>query len=154
MTFGFNASYLISDQELNSQKVIDETTAAGILPLSVDFTNSSDKLTGASDLLLNADLSFSKDLKENKTLNITTAYNYYSDRIYALGTEGKGNLVDKGLGSLDLIMKSDLTNNLSLGFSAKNILNPEVQRIQDIQNIKVLSYKRGASVKLSLSYNF
>lgn len=154
LTFGFNASYLISDQELNSQKVIDETTAAGILPLSVDFTNSSDKLTGASDLLLNADLSFSKDLKENKTLNITTAYNYYSDRIYALGTEGKGNLVDKGLGSLDLIMKSDLTNNLSLGFSAKNILNPEVQRIQDIQNIKVLSYKRGASVKLSLSYNF
>ncbi len=154
LTFGFNASYLISNQELDAQKVIDETTAAGILPLSVDFTNSSDKLTGASDLLLNADISFSKEFEKDRNLSATAAYNYYSDRIYALGTEGKGNLVDKGLGSLDLIVKSDLTKNLSLGLSAKNILNPEVLRIQDIQNIEVLSYKRGATVKLSLSYNF
>jgi outer membrane receptor protein involved in Fe transport len=105
-------------------------------------------------LLLNADISFSKEFEKDRNFSATAAYNYYSDRIYALGTEGKGNLVDKGLGSLDLIVKSDLTKNLSLGLSAKNILNPEVLRIQDIQNIEVLSYKRGATVKLSLSYNF
>ncbi|MCW1954111.1 MAG: carboxypeptidase-like regulatory domain-containing protein [Flavobacteriia bacterium] len=154
LSFGFNASYLYSNQELDADKVIRETTAADILALSIDFTNSSDKLSGASDLLINGDISFNKDLSSNSELMSTLAFNYFSDRIYALGTEGKGNIVDQGVGALDFIFKYSPSKNVSLGFTAQNILNPEISRVQEIQNTTVLSYKKGSNVKLTLSYNF
>lgn len=154
LSLGFNASYLYSKQELDPDKVIRETTAADILALSVDFTNTHDKLTGASDLLLNGDISFSKEFAPDKNLMATMAYNYFSDRIYALGTEGKGNLVDQGVGALDLILKYQANKRLTLGLIGQNLLNPEVLRIQEVQNTQVLSYKKGSLVKLTLSYNF
>ncbi|NKI26140.1 TonB-dependent receptor [Arenibacter sp. 6A1] len=153
LSIGFNASYMYSNQKLDADKVIRETTEAGF-PLSVDFSVEEDKLTGASDLLFNADVSYFSEYAQNKNVQATLAYNYFSDRIFALGTEGKGNLVEKGMGSLDLIVKTKLNQNLSLGLSAKNLLNPAMERIQETQEITVLSYKKGSSVKLSLSYNF
>lgn len=153
LSIGFNASYLNTDQKLDGDKVLEETTANGV-PLSVTFTNENDKISGASDLLLNGDLSFSKDFSKDRNILATLAYNYFSDRIYALGVLGKGNLVDKGLGTLDLIVKSKLSQHIGLGLSAKNILNPTVERFQDIQDITVLSYKKGSEFKLSLSYSF
>ncbi len=154
LSVGFNASYMYSTQELDADKVKEETTAAGILPLSVDFSNTEDKLTGASDLLLNADVSFYKDFKKDRNIRATLALNYFSDRAFSLGTEGKGNLVDKGLATLDFIVKTELTKRIALGFTAKNLLNPTVERIQEKQNVVVQSYKKGSNFKLSLSYNF
>lgn len=150
---GLNASYMSTNQELNPDKILSETTEAGF-PLSVNFTNEEDDLTGASDLLLNGDLSLSKDYSKHKNISTTIAYNYFSDRIYALGVQGKGNLVDKGVGSLDFIAKAQLNEHIKIGLSAKNLLNPSVERFQDEQDVTVLSYKKGANVKLSLSYNF
>lgn len=150
---GFNASYMHTNQELDGEKVLEETTAEGY-PLSVTFTEEEDGLTGASDLLLNADVSFSKDFSKDRNFLATLAYNYFSDRIYALGVLGKGNIVEKGVGTLDFIAKYQLNKNLSIGLSAKNILNPSIEREQDIQNVLVNSYKRGNDFKLSISYKF
>lgn len=153
LSIGFNTSYMYSDQKLDSEKVIDETTEAGF-PLSVDFSFTESKLTGASDILINGDLSFYKEFTKDKNILATIAYNYYSDRIFALGTEGKGNIIDKGIGSLDFVLKADLTRHIGLGLTAKNLLNPTIERYQDTQDVTVLSYKKGNSFKLSLSYNF
>ena len=153
LSVGLNASYMYTNQELNKDKVIKETTAAGN-PISVDFTNEKDKLSGASDLLLNADLTYIKEFQNDKSIQTTLAYNLFSDRVFALGTEGKGDLIDKGFGTLDFILKSRLTKNLGLGISAKNILNPNIERKQEVQDVLVSSYNLGASVKLSLTYNF
>lgn len=153
LSVGFNTSYMYTNQELDKDKVIQETTAAGY-GISVDFTNTEDHLSGASDLLLNADISFERAFNNNKNIQATIAYNYFSDRIFALGTEGKGNLVDKGLGTLDFILKSNLSHKLGLSFSAKNILNPSIKRIQESQNVIVSSFKKGMNLKLALSYTF
>jgi len=154
LTLGFNMSYMTSDQDLNAEKVITETTAAGILPLSVDFSNDSDRLSGASDLLLNGDLSYYKAFNKDKNILATLAYNYFSDRIYALGTEGKGNLVDKGFGTLDFVVKTNFNKHIGVSLTAKNLLNPEIGRFQENQEVTVLSYKKGQNIKLSLTYNF
>ncbi len=153
LSVGLNASYMYTNQELNGEKILKETSI-GNLPLSANFTDEETRLTGASDLLLNGDISFYKDLKKDRNIQTTLTYNYFSDRIYAIGINGKGNLIDKGIGTLDFILKSQLNKNLSVGFSAKNILNPAVERFQEVQDTKVLSYKKGSSLKLSLSYNF
>jgi outer membrane receptor protein involved in Fe transport len=151
LSAGINASYLYSKQDLSSNKVIRETD------YNVAFTNKTSKFTGASDLLLNADLSFFNEWNEKKN-NITTtlAYSHFSDRIYAIGTNDRGNLIDKGFGTLDFIAKSKLNKQWNLGIVFKNILNPSIDRVQEnvTETINVLSYKRGMNVSINLNYQF
>ncbi|MCL9768809.1 TonB-dependent receptor [Flavobacterium sp. HXWNR69] len=150
LSAGLNVSYMKTDQELNSDKVRNETN------YNINLTDSKSGFTGASDLLLNADVTFTKNYKNDSNITGTLAYSYYSDRLYALGVEQKGNLVDKGMGTLDFIFKSKLNKNMGLSFVAKNILNPTFNRVQEntSHDITVLSYKRGANISLGLSYQF
>lgn len=151
---GLNISYLNTNQDLSQEKVINETSAAGF-PLSVDFSFSESALTGASELLLNADISYLKEYKEHKSIQGTLSFNYFSDRIFALATEaGRGNIMDSGIPTLDFILKAKLNKHLGIGLSAKNILNPTIKRTQEVQDVIVSSFKVGSNIKLSLSYNF
>ena len=162
LSAGLNLAYMKTNQDLNGQKVFDQSG------LSFDPTYSSTGITGASDLVANADLSFYKDFKEHKNIQLTLAGNYFSDRIFALGNFGKGNIVEKGVPSLDFVAKAQFTKQLSVGISAKNLLNPSIERFQEavdgdvnpirdrIQEVAttVLSYKRGYDLKISLNYTF
>ncbi|MBS7231788.1 TonB-dependent receptor [Flavobacterium psychroterrae] len=153
LTGGLNASYLYSKQELNDEKVLEETN--GTRPTT--FTNKTGKFTGASPLLLNADISFYNEWNDkNSNLTTTIAYNYFSDRVNAIGTLEKGDLVDKAVGSLDFIAKSKLSKNYGLGLVVKNILDPTVNRVQENQSgdVNVLSYKKGLNLSLQFSHEF
>jgi len=147
--FGLNISYLLTNQDLNSEKVVNENPG-----MNVDFTNSDSRLTGASDLLINSDISFNKEFKNDKSLTATLAGGYFSDRIYALGVTGKGDLVDSDVFTLDFILKLNLSKNIGIGFSAKNLTDPTIERKQDIQNVVVDSYKKGRNFGLSVKYSF
>lgn len=151
LSAGLNASYLYSKQELNSAKVIKETD------YNVIFNTKNDQFTGASNLLLNADLSFSTDWnKKENNITSTLAYSYFSDRLYSIGTNDRGNLVDKAVGTFDFIAKSKINKNFGISFIAKNILNPTIDRVQENTNgdVTVLSYKKGLTYSLSASYQF
>ncbi|GAB1856777.1 TonB-dependent receptor [Flavobacteriaceae bacterium MHTCC 0001] len=168
LTVGGNISYLNTNQELDAEKVNEETQGTK----SAAFTNTKAPLQGASDFILNADISYQADFSNNKSLRTTLVGNYFSDRIFALGSTGRGHLVDKGFVSLDFISKFDVNKNLSLGLQLKNILNPLVERVNenaegdlDMNNpaipgfledgpVTVLSYKKGVDFALSLSYKF
>lgn len=149
LSFGLNAAYMKTDQELNSDKIKAET---GFNTL---FTNDKAAFTGASAFLGNADLTYYKAW-ENKNVMATLAYNYNSDKLYAIGVEQKGNLVDKGFGMLDFILKTKFNENFGLGLSAKNLLNPSIDRVQENTSGDVLvrSYKLGSTFSVSLNYNF
>lgn len=153
LTGGINVSYLYSKQELNNEKVQEETQ--GTRPTT--FTNTTGKFTGASPLLLNADLSFFNEWNDKKSnLTTTLAYTYFSDRVNAIGTLEKGDLVDKAAGSLDFIAKSKLNKNYSLGLVVKNMLDPTIKRVQENQSgdVDILSYKKGLNLSLQFSYEF
>ncbi|WP_053990838.1 TonB-dependent receptor [Mangrovimonas sp. TPBH4] len=146
---GLNAAYMYTDQELDDEKVAEENSI-----INTVFTNKNDRLSGASDFLMNADISFNKDFSEDRNFMTTLAFNYFSDRIYALGVQGRGNMVDKGYGTLDFITKYQVNEHITLGASFKNLLNPSVERYQDTQDVDVMTYKKGRDFKLSLSYQF
>ena len=149
---GLNVSYMKTDQEIDAEKIRRETH--GLINTNFDFNRSS--FTGASDLLLNADVSYVTEWNEGKGMTATVAYTHYSDRLYALGVEGKGNLIDKGMGSLDFILKTKIHKNFAIDFAARNILNPEFRRIQDNASgaIDAVTYKRGAFFSLGAKYTF
>lgn len=166
VTIGGNISYLKTNQELDSDKVSSETG------LSAAFTNTEAPLQGASDIILNGDISYFKELKKDKTFSSTLAANYFSSRLFALGSTGRGNIVDQGFVSLDLISKMQLGKHFGIGLSLKNLLNPLIERVNenaqgklDTDNpaipgfledgpVTLLSYKKGVDFSLSISYKF
>ncbi|OJX51034.1 MULTISPECIES: TonB-dependent receptor [Flavobacterium] len=151
LSAGFNASYMKTSQDLDSEKVRKETS------YNINLTSSKDSFTGAADLLMNADLTYIKEWdKSDSSIMATLAYAYSSDRLYALGVETKGNLVDKAIGSLDFILKTKLNKSLGINFTARNILDPKVKRVQEnrTEDITVLSYKKGVGLNLGLTYQF
>jgi len=155
LTIGLNAAYMYSNQELDNEKVYNETLFKG-QRINTNFTHKEDAFSGASNLVANADLSYSKKWNKGGSFMATVAYNYFSDRIYALGTETRGNQVDKGFSTLDFIVRSKLNKNIGVNFSAKNLLNPTIDRVQENTNgdVKTLSYKKGINFGLSINYQF
>lgn len=145
---GVNATYMLDKHELNPEKIKRETE------FTSSPTNTEDGFAGASAFLANADLTYYQDLRNGMNIQATTVFNYFSDRLVAIGTEGRGNMVDAGYGTLDLILKSKVHDNINFGLSLKNILNPTVRRFQEIQNVDITSYKKGVSLKFSVSYKF
>ena len=153
ITGGLNLSMIKTNQDLDAQKVTNETD------YSANFTFDSSRLTGASDFLMNADLTYLKEFDEDKSIQATIAYNYFSDQLNTIGTLNKGNVIDKSYGTLDFILKSEFKQ-FTFGFSAKNILNPTISRIQEVydtpgtNSVVLDEFKRGVNLSLSIGYKF
>src|SRR5690606_19791716 len=145
LSFGLNAAYMKTDQELNSDKIKAET---GFNTL---FTNEKSAFTGASEFLGNADLTYFRSWKD-KNIMATLAYNYSSGQLYASGVEQKGNLVDKGFGMMYFIRKAKFSESLGMAIPARNLLRPRIDRVQENldTDVTVRPYKRGSTFSLSL----
>ena len=126
LAVGGNISYLNTNQDLDAEKV-SETQ----MDLAAAFTNTEAPLQGASDIIVNADISFSKELSADRNISSTVVGNYFSDRIYAIGSTGRGHLVDRGYITLDWISKIEFNEHISLGLNLQNILNPLVERVNE-----------------------
>lgn len=148
---GLNVSYMKTNQEIDAEKIFRETKGL----ISTNFEDTESSFTGASDLLLNADISYVTEWSENRGMTATLAYTHYSDRLYALGSQ-KGNLIDKGMGSLDFILKTRIHKNFGIDFAARNILNPEFRRVQENATgpVNAVTYKRGAFFSVGAKYTF
>ena len=150
LSLGFNAAYMNTNQDLNSGKVARETT------LKINLTDSRSSFTGASDLLLNTDLTYTKRWSNTRHIMATVAYSYASDKVYSLGVEQRGNLVDKGLGMLDFVLKSRINQRVGLDLMVRNLLDPAYERVQENASgpIPVMSYKKGRFFSLGVNYRF
>ncbi|MGY6649407.1 TonB-dependent receptor domain-containing protein [Wenyingzhuangia sp. IMCC45574] len=154
---GINASYMYHRQDLDEAKVSEENKN-----VSASFTFDDSRLAGASDVLANADITIYKEFSEDKNLTATLTYGYFSDKLAVIGSQNRGNIIDKSVDRLDLIVKSSLTDKINVGLSFKNILNPVYERVQaqsevpgsSIEDIVINSYKKGAAVSASISYKF
>lgn len=150
LSLGFNAAYMNTSQDLNSEKVAQETA------LKINLTDTRSSFTGASDLLVNADLTYTKRWSNVGNIMATLAYSYASDKIYSLGVEQRGNLVDQGIGTFDFIVKSRINRRFGMDLMVKNILDPSYERVQANASgpIPVMSYKKGRFFSLGVNYRF
>ncbi|NLP57263.1 TonB-dependent receptor [Lutibacter sp. B1] len=145
---GFNVSYMYTDQDLYS-------TIQGAY--STSFNKKNEELQGASPLLINADLNFTPNFGEKVKPTINVIANYFSDRIYALGSGQLGNKIEKGFTTLDFVWKNEIGEHIELNLKAKNILDPKIDIIREITNkeeIILERYKRGIDFGLQFKYKF
>ena len=157
LSFDANGSYLYTNQDLSNEKVNNEND------FGANFTFTESKLTGASNFLANANLSFLNEFREGQDFSATVSYSYFSDKLAVIGTSRVGNLVDKAVNKLDFIANTSLTKNLKLGIIYNNILNPTFKRVQEqgevpgkeaVGDITAVSYKAGSDFRLTLNYTF
>ncbi len=150
---GANASLMSSKQELDIEKVKEETNG-GRIP---SFNDKYSELQGAAPLIANANISYNYKWNDNKnSITSTIVYSYISDRLYLLGYAGQiGNQVDKANSELDFILKTKISD-LGISFKVQNILNPNIDRVQQNNSGDnlVLRYKTGVKMGFSVSYNF
>ena len=144
LAVGANVSYMSTKQQLDE-------------PLP-QFTKDSDELQGASPLLANADISFRRS---NDKYSFTSALvvNYFSDRIFSIGTTGYENVIEKGIPTLDFITNTGLGKNFGISLKVKNILNPDYRlvrefEVSDAQNVTLSTYKLGIDLSIGLTYKF
>ncbi|MFT4683876.1 MAG: TonB-dependent receptor, partial [Flavobacteriales bacterium] len=148
LTFGFNGTYMHTEQDLYSN--ISGT-------YSTSFNKNTEELQGASPLILNADLSYKSNLFKDVKSTFNLVGNYYSDRISALGSGQLGNVIEKGVVSLDFILKNKISEKSELNFTAKNLLNPKVQQVRELTNqedIILSSFQRGINIGIQYKYKF
>ena len=141
---GINTSFLVSKVNL------DESSIA-------QFTNTSSDLEGATPFLLNADISINKKYNDN-TLICSLVFNYFSERVYSIGTRGFENVLEKGIPTLDLVSSYEFNKNYSIKLKATNLLNPDFQLARagfnGGDNVVLSNYKKGVNLSLGFTYNF
>ena len=160
LSAGMNITYTSTTQDLK--------TVSGTF--NTNFNRSSDELQGASPILINADVSYSPTFGEYKPV-ANLVFSYFSDRIDALGSGQLGNIIEKGVPTLDFVWKNTINKNFEINASVKNLLNPTIERVRenvsfdatlandlgvnaDLSEFALSSYKRGVNVSFQIKYKF
>lgn len=135
---------------LSSKVNLDQASVA-------QFTNASSDLEGATPFLMNFDISYSKKYKENELLS-SLVFNYFSERVYSIGTRGFENILEKGIPTLDWVSSLKMGKHYNIKLKAQNLLNPSFQLTREGanggNNVVLGNYKKGVNLSLGLSYTF
>jgi outer membrane receptor protein involved in Fe transport len=141
---GLNTSVLVSNVNLDGNSV-------------AQFTNATSNLEGATPFLLNADISINKKFEDNTFIS-SLVFNYFSERVYSIGTRGFENVLEKGIPTLDLVSSYEFHENYSIKLKATNLLNPDFQisraGFNGGDNVVLRNYKKGVNLSVGFSYNF
>ena len=139
LSFGINGAY---------------TYTCAKVPLATDPTGS--QLEGAAPWIVNADLNY---LYRTGSSSFTAAlvFNYFSDRIYTIGTEGYQDIVENGIPTLDFVASAQLGKHFSLNLKARNLLNSAHQLTRKGNatgdEVVLSKYKKGTDFSIGVSYN-
>ena len=140
LTFGLNSSY---------------TYTRAKVPLATDPTGS--QLEGAAPWIVNSDLSY--QLQKGKwDFTSTLVFNYFSDRLYTVGTEGYQDIMENGIPTLDFVASAKFGNHFGFSLKARNLLNSahQLTRTGNATNEEVVlsKYRKGMELSLGVSYEF
>lgn len=114
-----------------------------------NLTNLVRPLTGHSKYVVNFQLGFDSD-NENHTATLT--YNVFGKRIAFAGIDGKDDAYEQPFHSLDFVYSYNIFTEGALKFSAKNLLNRDIEILQQGEILQ--RREQGVSVGLSYSQRF
>lgn len=140
LSFGLNGSYIY--------------TCADV-PLATDKTGS--QLEGAAPWIVNADLSHLYRRGKYSFTN-TLVFNYFSDRVYTIGTEGYRDIIEHGVPTLDFISRAKVSRHVTLSLKAQNLLDSKRQLTRDANSsghaVVLKKYRHGIDFSLGVTCQF
>ena len=125
------------------------------VPLATDPTGS--QLEGAAPWLVNADLTYLVRKGSNSFTN-ALVFNYFSDRLYTIGTQGYQDIVENGIPTLDFVSSAKIGEHFTISLKAQNLLNSvhQLTRKGNATNEEVVlsKYRRGIDFSLGVACTF
>ena len=92
------------------------------------------------------------------SFNAAVVFNYFSDRIYTIGTEGYQDIVENGIPTLDFVASGKLGSHFGINFKARNLLNSARQLTRKGnatgEEVVLSKYRKGIDLSLGLTYSF
>ncbi len=125
------------------------------MPLATDKTGS--QLEGAAPWIVNADLSHLYRRGKYSFTN-TLVFNYFSDRVYTIGTEGYRDIIEHGVPTLDFISRAKVSRHVTLSLKAQNLLDSKRQLTRDANSsghaVVLKNYRHGIDFSLGVTCQF
>ncbi|MCE8588176.1 TonB-dependent receptor [Bacteroides fragilis] len=129
-----------------------------ILPEGGVYTDSERALQGASPFLINADISYTPQLRGESDLTLALVYNVQGPRIETVGIYGTGNIKQQTLHTMDFIASYAINKHLNLRLQMKDLLNSTIRFKQELpatgQKVEVESFRPGTNAEIGVSYRF
>tara|TARA_R110002051_G_scaffold234092_1_gene295674 strand:+ start:40540 stop:43386 length:2847 start_codon:yes stop_codon:yes gene_type:complete len=150
LSLGINAAYTNTKQDLR------DIPAGELNTFGTSFDRDTDRLEGASPIIVNTDVNYSPIFGNYKP-KATLAFSYFSDRIFSLGAGSLGNIVEKGVPTLNFVWKNSFGEHFEANLSVKNILDPDISFIRENTgngDIVIREYTLGVNAGLTLKYKF
>ena len=139
LSFGANGAYTFTKAKV---------------PLATDPSGS--QLEGAAPWIVNADINYLLRRGGN-SFNAALVLNYFSDRIYTIGTEGFQDIVENGIPTLDFVASGQIGRHFGLSFKARNLLNAAHQLTrkgnETGEEVVLSKYRKGIDLSIGLTYN-
>ena len=130
------------------------TYTSAKVPLATDPSGS--QLEGAAPWIVNADLTYLLR-KGSNSFTGALVFNYFSDRIYTIGTQGYQDIMENGIPTLDFVASTQLGKHFSVNLKARNLLNSAHQLTRkgnaDNKEVVLSKYRKGVDFSLGLTYN-
>lgn len=141
LKLGANASYMYTNVKL---------------PQGGAYTNKERSLQGASPILLNADITWTPKLGENKDLNLALLYNMQGSRIHAVGVSQLGDIKQQAVHTLNFNASYRINKHWSMKLQVNDILGNDMVFVQDVPatgaKVEVERYKHGPNIEIGVSY--
>ena len=142
LQIGANASFMYTDVKLPE--------GGG------SYTNSQRALQGASPYLGNADITYTKEISENKKISLALLYNIQGQRIHAVGIAGLGDIKQKTVNTLNFNANMKWNKHFQTNIKFNDILDQSVVFKQNVptidKNITVEKFKKGLGVEIGIKY--
>jgi outer membrane receptor protein involved in Fe transport len=117
-------------------------------------TNISRPLQGQSEFVYNVKLDTYLTKKKNQTIGVY--YNFFGDRIYAVGANGAPDAIERGVGLTDIVYSYNHDDRLDFKLAAKNIFDTRFRVYQrdEVTNEEklFLAYRIGYTITAGLTY--
>ena len=109
------------------------------------------ELQGQSPYVVNFDAMY--DNTDTGTL-VSVHYNVFGERLSEVSTGGTPNAFEQPAGMLDITGSQRLWDRVTLKFSAKNLLDPDIKKVHPFNNEEFIRslYKRGRTYSVGFSY--
>ena len=150
ISFGLNTIYMKSEETGDPEKFPRLTTTKR-------------SLQGASDFIINTDIGFELAKNDKIESKASIVFNTFSDRIYAIGTDGASDIIQKAINQLDFTWRNTFNKKYQLNLTLKNLLNENFLAVQNptkeiadpvrFSNVNNL-LSQGINFGLEFSYSF
>ncbi len=127
------------------------------------LTSTSRALQGASNFILNADITYELAKSEKIESKISAIFNTFSDRIYGVGNSGAADFVEKPINKLDFTWRNTFNKKYQVNLTVKNALSSQILVTQDatkaisnpaLYNNTSRQLAQGVNVGVEFSYTF